>query len=72
MQEPFDRQSLGGATGHYARAHLDTISGSLHGRRRNHLNGYWSHPTERLQQHHRIGRAAAPALLNNQIVREYE
>jgi hypothetical protein len=39
MQEPFDRQFLGGATGHYARGHLDIISESLHGRRRSHPNG---------------------------------
>jgi hypothetical protein len=38
MEEPFDRQFLGGATGHYARGHLDNISGRLHGRRPTHPN----------------------------------
>jgi hypothetical protein len=38
MQEPFNRQFLGGATGHYARGHLDIISESLHGRSHTHRN----------------------------------
>jgi hypothetical protein len=38
MQEPFDRQFLGGATVYYAHGHLDITSENLQGRRRTHPN----------------------------------